>query len=263
MEKKCNSKESRLQKRLASRREAIVKVFSFGVMLAPINVVRAETRKSLESPPQIIVHRELGIPNMPALGLEERIARSKYIFLGVPRRFLYVPESNFAELSMRRAADPEFISLVEAQDAPESAFEKYFAKQPIDSKAFRLRELSEIKGPARAFLEFEVTKVLFRGVGAAELPCSATTWHLYFRVGDGISSPGRYRDLWNASLGKQSLFFSAGPASPKQDNGLVPYPYPVHGITTGNLIEDQLPLPLEALPSVESAAERAGFIRAE
>jgi hypothetical protein len=199
-------------------------------------------------------------PGPPPETLEERIERrAQFILVGTPRRFLYVPDSSYANYSIARRSDLDYKRLNES-NASEESYQKYYEQRPVDASAFRLREEGEkIAGLAIAFLEFELERVLFKRGEPSRSQMGILSKRLFFRLGRRLEPDSEYRKAWETYLGKKVILLSAGMRSSRSDT-YIPYPYAVHDLIAGNHFLDVLPISLSELSKVSGIAQRFGFV---
>lgn len=196
-------------------------------------------------------------PGPPPATLEVRIGEwSQYVVQGVPRRILYLSDDAVADFFRVRREDAAYARLLQ-QGAPEADVRARVHALPFDAARLALSASAEVGGMPLPYLEFDVSRVLYRHRHVQAWP--GEPGRIYLALGPGLVRNEAYRQAWERQLGQEVILLTEGPAR-ATSSGYLPTPYPVHLLVIGNHMLDQLPLPLEATARVREIAQRAGMI---
>ena len=199
-------------------------------------------------------------PGPPPAPLRQRLESwTHYVLQGVPRRFLFLSEEAVHAFYRLRGSEPRYARLVQ-QGAPEEEWRALVHALRFDPSAFTLKPAGELIGRTIPFLEFEVSRVLYRRPHAR--PWDARDRLLNFALGPGLATNEAYRQAWESHLGREVLLLSKGPQSAR-DFTYLPTDYPVHQLVTGNHMMDQMPVPLGGLKTISALAQQLGFTPVE
>jgi hypothetical protein len=243
-----------------SRRKIFQTVLVLGLAAVEPGFAMANDQTAV---PSVQGHGDPG-PNWTPKSLEQRIAGSAFIFIGVPTRFRYVPDDAYKKYRMAHKSDPKYLRL-QTESASHAAFREYFDANPGDPTEFRLRDEHEkIEGSEITFLEFDVERVVFKSGPPSNPEMGTKGKRLYFKLGGefrkGTTEGDRLREPWTPYLGKRVILLSEG-YTPNSKS--IRLPFPEQALAAGPHLLDWLPIPHSELSQVTAIATRLGFLRVD